>query len=399
MTAGSIEGGLACLGGIPTFEAPIPVGQMYFPAWDRYSAAMRGIFDRGWYTNHGPLARELEERLAAFFGARHAIAVSNATVGLIMAIKCLGLSGKVVVPSFTFIASAQAATWAGLDVVFCDVDPETHQITTEAVEAVMDDDVSAIVAVNLWGGTCIPASLEAFARANGLRLIFDSAHGVGVRVGDVPLGGFGDAEVFSFHATKILSATEGGCVCTNDDELAAKLRNMRSSYGAGPAAVVPLTSNGRFSEAQAAIALMSLEDFPTNRRHNERIHEVYAEGLASVPGLELVIPANTSYSNYQYAVIDVDAAVYGTTRDTLLRTLHAENVISRRYFFPGVHRLVPYDNQERPALPFTEDLCERLIQLPVGALITEENAAKIGDLLARIHADAPAVSAALSSGV
>jgi dTDP-4-amino-4,6-dideoxygalactose transaminase len=222
---------------------------------------------------------------------------------------------------------------------------------------------------------------------------------VGVRVGDVPLGGFGDAEVFSFHATKILSATEGGCVCTNDDELAAKLRNMRSSYGAGPAAAVPLTSNGRFSEAQAAIALMSLEDFPTNRRHNERIHEVYAEGLASVPGLELVIPANTSYSNYQYAVIDVDAAVYGTTRDTLLRTLHAENVISRRYFFPGVHRLVPYDNQGRPALPVTEDLCERLIQLPVGALITEENAAKIGDLLARIHADAPAVSAALSSGV
>lgn len=397
MSVGGLEATLACLGGDPAFARPLPVGQLYFPSWERYERAMAGIFERGWYTNHGPLAREFEQRLAAFFGVRHAVVVTNATVGLIMSLKCLGLEGKVLVPGFTFVASAQAITWAGLEVGFCDVDPLTQQVTTETLAAALDDDVAAILAVNLWGGTCRPSELAAFADEHGLRLVFDSAHGVGVTTGDdVALGGFGDAEVFSFHATKILSATEGGCVCTDDDELAARLRNMRSSYGAGPPAQVPLTSNGRFSEVQAAIGLMSLDDFPRNRDNNRRTHELYAEALAEIPGLSLLVPADTRQSNYQYAVIDVDAADYGVPRDMLLRALHAEGVIARRYFHPGVHRTVPYVRQQ-PArdLPVTDLLCGRLLQLPVGALVSEDDARRIGHLLERIHTQSAHVISAL----
>jgi dTDP-4-amino-4,6-dideoxygalactose transaminase len=218
---------------------------------------------------------------------------------------------------------------------------------------------------------------------------------VGVRTDGVPLGGFGDVEVFSFHATKILSATEGGCVCTNDDELAAKLRNMRSSYGSGPPAAVPLTSNGRFSEAQAAIALMSLEDFTTNRQHNKEIHGVYAEGLAEVGGLTLVEPAHTDYSNYQYAVVEVDAPTYGVTRDEVIAALRTENVVARRYFYPGVHRTPPYADEHLCDLPVTDRLCQRLLQVPIGALVTESDASAIVELLGRVSVRRKEVAAAV----
>ncbi|MGH2863356.1 MAG: aminotransferase class I/II-fold pyridoxal phosphate-dependent enzyme [Solirubrobacteraceae bacterium] len=390
---------LACLGGEPAFTRPIPVGQLYFPSWERYEQAMAGIFDRGWYTNHGPLAREFEERLARFFGVKHAIAVTNATVGLIMALRCLGLEGKVVVPGFTFVASAQSISWAGLEVKFCDVDRATHQVTVATLAEALDPDVSAILAVNLWGGTCRPAAIAAFARERGLKLVFDSAHGAGVTCDGVPLGGFGDAEVFSFHATKVLSATEGGCICTDNDELAARLRNMRSSYGSGPPVAVPLTSNGRFSEAQAAIGLMSLEDLPANRAHNERIFDVYRQGLSGITGLNMVEPADTDRSNYQYAVAEVDHDACGLSRDGVLRALHAEQVIARRYFHPGVHRTMPYRAEpDRWQLPVTDQLCGGLLQLPIGALLSEDDAIQIIELLARIDANGAAVAGAVGGG-
>src|SRR5579863_7043144 len=143
MSVSGSERTLAALGGEPAFATPLPVGQLYFPSWERYERAMKGIFERGWYTNHGPLAQEFEERLARFFGVKHAIVVTNATVGLLMALKCLDLEGKVVVPGFTFIASAQAVTWAGLEVEFCDVDPVTQQVTPATLTAAIDGDVSA----------------------------------------------------------------------------------------------------------------------------------------------------------------------------------------------------------------------------------------------------------------
>lgn len=380
-------GDLALLGGQPAFTRPLPVGQLFMPPWERYEAAMRGIFERGWYTNHGPLAQELEERLAAFFGVRHAVTVTNATLGLAMVARALDLSGKVVVPGFTFIATAQAMSWAGLDVAFCDVDPETHHMTVDTVAPHLGGDVSAMVGVNLWGGACDVTALERLGGERGISLLFDSAHAAGAATAGRPLGGFGRAEVFSFHATKVLSATEGGCITTDDDELAARIRNIRSSYGAGPAVAVPLTGNGRFSEAQAAIALMSLEEYPTIRLRNRSLIDAYRGALSGLPGVRLVEPVGVDSSNHQYAVVEVDEGAFGVSRDTLMRALHAENVIARRYFYPGVHRCVPYVDRGQPApiLPGTDGLCGRLLQLPVGALVTEEKVAAIAELIAAIR--------------
>ena len=378
----------ALFGGKPAFERPLPVGQLYFPSWERYEAAFRGIFGRGWYTNQGPLTQQLEQRLQQFLGVKHAICVSNATIGLMMLPDAMGLTGKVILPSFTFAAAAQALSWAGLQPVFCDVDLDTHQIDVERIGPLVDEHVSAIMGVNLWGGACDIAALGALADAEGVQLFFDSAHAFGCAVGGARIGGFGRAEVFSFHATKVMSATEGGCICTNDDELAARLRNIRSSYGAGEPVAVVKTANGRMSEAQAAVALMSLDDFPGNQSNNRTLHDLYAVQLGAIPGLRLVRPSGVSFSNYQYVVCRVDEREYGLSRDLLIELLKAENVIARRYFHPGVHRSIPYVDDLptcKNRLACTDELSATCIQFPIGALVSPEAVERVCSILRRAH--------------
>jgi dTDP-4-amino-4,6-dideoxygalactose transaminase len=362
---------LAILGGTPAFDRPLPVGQLYFPSWDEYEIAFRDIFARQYYTNQGPLVQEFERALQVFFGVRNVICVTNATIGLIMTAEALGLKGKVITPSFTFIATAQALEWAGLYPVFCDVDRATHHVTLETIEDQLDDDVSGILAVNLWGGSCDQLALQALAHEHRLQLFYDSAHAFGCKVNDTLIGRFGAAEVFSFHATKVFSSAEGGCVTTDDDHLAKRLRNIRSSYGAGPPVHVVKTSNGRMSEAQAAIGLVSLDNFSNIVARNEELFGLYRNGLADIGGLRLPSPVNVNRSNFQSAVVEVDEVEFGLSRDLLLETLRAENVIARRYFFPGVHRCIPWVKRNPvAALPNTDLLCQTLIQLPIGSFVS-----------------------------
>ena len=382
------EKSFALFGAPPAFEKPLPVAQLYFPSWERYEAAMRGIFERRYYTNQGPLARQLEEQLQQFLGVKHAICVANATIGLMMAAEALNLKGKVILPAFTFVASAQSLSWCGIEPVFCDVNPLTHHMTPANLEKCLDSSVSGIMGVNLWGGTCDPAAITEFARQHALPAYFDSAHAFGCVVNKVKVGNFGSVEVFSFHATKILNATEGGCLCTNDDHLAAWLRNIRSSYGAGRPMDVFKTANGRMSEAQAAIALMSLEDFPENQRNNERLRQSYEVRLNSIPGIRVVKPSGVSFSNYQYLVCEVDEKLLGFSRDVLLTLLKAENVICRRYFYPGLHRTVEYISKQQMGadlLPVTDHLCATCLQLPIGATVTLEAVETICDIVQRAH--------------
>lgn len=374
----------ALSGGDAVFKQPLPVGQLYFPSWDRYKAAMRGIFERRYYTNQGPLVQQLEGSLQDYLGVKHAICITNATIGLMMAAEALELSGKVVVPSYTFIASPQSLSWAGIEPIFCDVDPSTHQIAVDKLDSLIDPGVSGIMGVNLWGGACNVVALENYAQSKNLKLYFDSAHAFGCEVNRKKIGGFGSLEVFSFHATKVLSATEGGCICTNDDVLASRLRNIRSSYGAGKIVPVVKTSNGRMSEAQAAIALMSLDDFPNNQKNNERLFRTYMEKLKHIPGIKLVKPAGVTLSNYQYVVCEIDEETFGMSRDSLIEVLKAENVMARRYFYPGAHRTTGYSSSlsfYENSLPVTDYLCGACIQLPIGAMVDSNSVGKICEII------------------
>jgi dTDP-4-amino-4,6-dideoxygalactose transaminase len=369
----------ALFGAPPAIVEPMRVGQRYFPAWDRYCEAIRGIFERQYYTEYGPLNRRLEQRLQQYVGVRHAICVTNETVALMMVADAMGLSGKVIVPRRAPATATQSLAWAGLEPVFCEVDPQSHRIDVARVPELMDESVSAILGVHPWGGACDVKALAGIAAAHGIQLYFDASQAFGCMVEDVRIGTFGRCEIFSFHEANILNATEGGCICTNDDSLAARLRTMRSSSGAGEPAVVVKTVNGRMSEAQAATALMSLDDFDANRQTNEILHRAYATGLRSVLGLRLIEPVGVSLSNFQCVACLIDEREYGLRLETLLLLLEAENVFAEEV--TDIRRL--------PAEDCPADV--RCIQLPIGACARVDDVERVCAILSSAQRLAPEI--------
>ena len=372
---------LALFGSPPSFAEEIPVGQVNLPPWDEFKAAFNGIFARGHYTNHGPHGAELEEAVKNALGVRHAICVTNGTIALAIAARALRLGGQVIVPAFTFPGTVQALSWAGLEPVFADVDAHTHGLTAASVAPHIGPQTSAVLGVHLWGTACDPSGLAALCDAHGLQLFYDAAHAFGCSHAGQFIGGLGRIEAFSFHATKIISGAEGGCLTTNDDEIAARARTIRNFHQAHSFADVGLRINGKMSEAQAAMALLSLRHFDRHRGRNRRIFDIYRQRAATWPDIRLYDFPDGEAHNYQYAVLEISPAA-ALTRDELITLLHAENVLARRYFSPGVHRLSPYAEQpDPPALPVTEALCRNVMQIPLGPRVDAEAAHRICDLI------------------
>jgi dTDP-4-amino-4,6-dideoxygalactose transaminase len=363
---------LAIFGGAPAFAEPLHVGRPNIGDETRLFERLRDMLDRRWLTNGGRYATELEERLAALLGVRHCVLTCNATVALEILLRALELTGEVIVPSFTFVATAHAVQWTGLTPVFCDVDPATHNLDPAQVEALVTSRTSAILGVHVWGRGCDPDALGDIARRRRLALLFDAAHGLGCTWRGRKIGTFGDAEVLSFHATKFVNAFEGGAIVTNDDGLAQRVRLMRNFGFADYDTVVSVGTNGKMSEISAAMGLTSLESMPVFVEANRRNYEHYRRALDGIPGLSLVPYDPSETLNHQYVVLEVDGASAGVGRDLLASMLRQEGVMARRYFFPACHRMEPYRTLQPDVgqrLRHTERLTERVLQLPTGTAV------------------------------
>lgn len=377
-------GSFALTGAPPLFRNPLFCGQNRFPDRERYRDAFAGIFERQYYNNNGPLHEQLETRLQTFLGVRHVICTSNAMLGLMVAIDALQLHGRVIVPAFVHPAVIQALRWTGLEPVWCDVDQRTHHLDTRQVIALIDERVSAILAVNVWGGACDIGWLRQIADTQGIRLIFESAHAFGCTLPAGLIGSFGDAEIFSFHADMILGAGDGGCIATHDDELALRARSIRPSYGLEQPVRIARVANARLSEAQAAIALMNLDDFPTHQAHNRTLRAAYIRGLSSgIEGLTLHEPSGVIQSNWQHLIVTIDQQAYGLSRDRLIDVLAAEKVYARRGFPTGIHLGAEAN------LPNARHLQTSCLELPLGAHVTTGDIERLCELLARIQRAAP----------
>ncbi|MCB0199397.1 MAG: aminotransferase class I/II-fold pyridoxal phosphate-dependent enzyme [Caldilineae bacterium] len=389
---------LAVFGGPPAFTEVLHVGRPNIGDRDRLLARIDEMLDRRWLTNHGPFVAELEAKLAAFLGVKHVIAMCNGTVALEIAARALGLNGEVIVPAFTFVATAHALQWQEITPVFCDVDPQTHLLDPARVEAMITPRTSGIVGVHLWGQPCNVDALAEIAQRRGLRLLYDAAHAFACSRDQRMIGNFGDAEVFSFHATKFFNTFEGGAVATNDDDLAQRIRLMQNFGFTGLDTVVYIGVNGKMSEVSAAMGLTGLEGLDTFVAANRRNYDCYAAALAGVPGLRMLRYDRQEHQNYQYIVLEVDEAA-GISRDVLVRVLHAENVRARRYFYPGVHRMEPYRSYFPHAgllLPVTERLAGQVLVLPTGTAVSPDDIAQIAQLIAFAVANGPAISRELN---
>lgn len=383
---------LAVCGGPPAFAEPLAVGRPNVGDRQTFLARVEDMLDRRWFTNRGPFVEELEARLAAFLGVRHCVTVCNATVALEITARALGLRGEVIVPSFTFVATPHSLQWQEITPVFCDVDPATHNLDPRRVEELVTPRTSGIVGVHVWGRPCAVDALEEIARRRGLALIYDAAHAFACRHAGRMVGGFGQAEVFSFHATKFFNTFEGGAVATDDDGLARKIRLMTNFGFEGYDTVTHLGTNGKMSEVCAAMGLASLAGLDEVIAVNRARHEGYARELGRVPGLSVMQYDDVERSNYQYVVLEVDETAAGLTRDELKDVLWAENVLARRYFYPGCHRMEPYRSLFPHAgllLGETERLTARVLSLPTGPGVAAADIATVASVMSTAvrHAD------------
>ena len=387
----------ALFGGPPLFAEPRHVNKPNAAPRAAFETYFDQAWATSWFTNDGPLLQKLEARLAAWLGVGHCVATCNGTVALDLTIRALGLSGEVIVPAYTFVSTANALRLAGLTPVFCDIGAETMNIDAGACGALISEQTSAVIATHVWSKPCDTARLQAVCDAAGIVLLFDAAHAFGAEHLGRRIGGFGHAEIFSLHATKVLHSFEGGLVSTDDADLAADLR-LRRNFGFSGADRIDLAgSNAKMSEAHAAMGLANLDALEATIAANRRCHDAYAKGLAGIGGLHLRRPAPEEVSNYHYVVAELDTAEFGLSRDSLVELLFAENVLARRYFHPGGHRMAPHlpESGPPPSLPVTEAVCERVIVLPAGAAIALEDVAAICDLIRLIAQNAPALAARL----
>jgi dTDP-4-amino-4,6-dideoxygalactose transaminase len=353
---------LAIFGGSPHFINTLHVGKPNIGDQEKLFHRLNDILDNRWLTNNGPLVKE-------FLGVKHCIAICNATIALEITARALGLRGEVITPSFTFIATAHSLQWQEITPVFCDIDPRTHNIDPKQIEQLITPRTTGILGVHVWGRACEVDDLQAIAKQHKIKLFFDAAHALGCSYKNEMIGGFGDAEVFSFHATKFFNTLEGGAITTNNDELAEKIRLMRNFGFTGLDDVIYIGTNGKMNEFSAAMGLTSLDSLDefieTNRGH----YHCYLGDLSNIPGIKIIEYDPKELSNYQYIVVEIDEEACGISRDFLVKILHAENIRARRYFYPGCHQMEPYRSYFPNAgmlLPETEKLVERVLTLPTG---------------------------------
>jgi dTDP-4-amino-4,6-dideoxygalactose transaminase len=374
---------LAVNGSRPLFAEPLHVGRPNIGNHARFLKWAGEILDRQWLSNNGPVAQRFEENIAGFLGVKHCVAMCNGTIALEIATRALEMKGEVIVPSYTFIATAHALQWQEITPIFADIDPQTHNLDPASVRRMLTPRTTGIIGVHLWGRGAPVAELQTIADEHGLALMFDASHGFGCSTGGMMLGRFGACEVFSFHATKFFNTFEGGAVVTDNDTLAEKMRLMRNFGFSGYDNVIYPGTNGKLTEIAAAMGLTNLESLDEFVGINRRNYAAYRTAIEAIPGLTVLPYDENERNNFQYIVVEVDPA-FPVARDRVIEVLHAENVLARKYFWPGCHNMQPYRSYYPNAglvLPNTRIVAERVIVLPTGSSIGTDDIAGITSVL------------------
>lgn len=292
-------------------------------------------------SNNGPILRRFESALGAYLGVDHISIVNNASLGLLLSLRHFGISGEVITPPFSFIATSHAIRWAGAEPVFADIDPVTLNLDPAAVEAAITPRTEAILAVHCYGIPCDTKALAAIARKHGLKLIYDAAHAFGVRRGGKPIVAEGDMSVLSFHATKVFNSFEGGAIISRNHETKIALDRL-GNYGIVDEVTILETGlNAKMSELNAAVGLALLPRMDDAIAARDRIAARYWEALSQTQGLRcLCPPGREGHNSYAFPILVGNG--YPLGRDALYQRLRDHDIFARRYFYPLISDMPMY---------------------------------------------------------
>lgn len=363
----------------------IQVTRSSMPEYEEYCEEIRSMWDSHWLTNMGEKHQQLQRELEAYLDCPHVVLYTNGHLALenVIAAMQFPAGNEIITTPFTFASTTHAIVRNGLTPVFCDVKPDDYTIDEEKIEALITEKTAAILPVHVYGNMCRTERIAQIAQKHALKVIYDAAHAFGVRYRGVSSANFGDASMFSFHATKVFNTIEGGAVCFRADALVEVMNDMKNFGIRGPEQVVFVGGNAKMNEFQAAMGICNLRHLGGEIARRKLVAERYRERLQGVAGLRLCTVQKDVEPNYAYFPV-VFEDTFGASRDEVFTALGAQGIIARKYFYPITNSFACYADLPTAGpekTPIAAYLAARVLTLPLYADLALRDVDRICDIV------------------
>ncbi len=364
----------------------ILVTQTSMPPYEEYINEIKDIWDSYWLTNMGPKHNLLESQLKQYLSVDNISLFTNGHNALELCLQAMNLTGEVITTPFTFASTTHAIVRNGLTPVFCDIDSKTYCIDASKIESLITDKTTAIVPVHVYGHVCDVEEINRIAKKYDLKVIYDAAHVFGVKYKGQGIGNFGDASMFSFHATKVYHTIEGGAVCYHNKEFGKELYKLRD-FGIKDAETIDgIGSNAKMNEFVAAMGLCNLRHIDNEISKRKAVVECYRENLSNIDGLQLPPIQQNVDSNYAYFPIVIDEKKFGATRNEVLKSLADNNIYARKYFYPLTSAFDAYHGRfDVNDTPIALHISKRVLTIPLYANLPLESVREICRIIKTVY--------------
>ena len=358
----------------------IQVTRSSMPALEEYVEEIKVLWDNHWLTNMGEKHKQLQTDLMKYLNSENIMLFTNGHLALECAIAALNLTGEVITTPFTFASTTHAIVRNGIEPVFCDINPDDYTMDVSKIESLITEKTSAIIPVHVYGNICNVKEIDRIAKKHNLKVIYDAAHAFGVTVNGESVAKFGDASMFSFHATKVFNTIEGGAVTFKDEKLAKVLYDIKNFGITGPESVEYVGGNAKMNEFQAAMGICNLRHLEDEIEMRKAVVQTYIERLSDVDGIKLSKQPLSVKSNYAYFPVVFDG--YKLDRDEIVMKLKEKNIFARKYFYPLTNTFECYqDRFDVNKTPVAEYIADRVLTLPLYADLALEDVNRICDII------------------
>lgn len=363
----------------------ILVTRSSMPPMEEYIDEIKELWDSHWLTNMGAKHRQLETELKEYLGVEGVSLFTNGHMALELAIQAMNLSGEVITTPFTFASTTHAIVRNGLTPVFCDIDPEDFTIDVNQLESLITDRTSAIIPVHVYGSICNVEEIERIAKKYGLKVIYDAAHTFGVKYKGIGIGAYGDASMFSFHATKVYNSIEGGAITFHNEEFGEQLQRLKNFGIRSEEVIDSIGANAKMNEFQAAMGLCNLRHVEEEIEKRRKVYEKYVELLSNVEGIQLLKQQEDVQPNYAYFPVVFHEKEFGASRNEVCEALKQEEIYARKYFYPLTNEFDcfhgKYDVNETPV---ALHISKRVLTLPMYADLSIEDVERICNVILKL---------------
>lgn len=357
------------------------------PPIEEFYEEIKSIWDSHWLTNMGEKHNELQKELIKYLGVKDIELFTNGHLSLEIGLQAMNLKkgGEVITTPFTFASTTHAIVRSGLKPVFCDIREDDYTIDASLIEEKITENTVAIVPVHVYGNVCDVEEIERIAKRHNLKVFYDAAHAFGEVYKGTGIGNFGDASMFSFHATKVFNTIEGGAVCHKDEAFGDRMKKIKNFGICDETTVENVGTNAKMNEFQATMGICNLRHLDEEITKRKKVVERYRDGLKDIPGLKLNVQQKDVKSNYAYFPIVIEAETFGATRDEVYDRLKKEDILARKYFYPLTNCFECYKNQfDVKDTPVALKISERVLTLPLYADLEMETVDKICNIIKNI---------------